>query len=435
MTASSKFDSSAQGGSTGVSRRTFLKSSAAGASLAAVPYLATLSTPAWAKKGVVKFGASLPLTGSYAQVSNFYKLGYEFWAETVGHKIVVGDRELPIEWVIYDDEFNAARTAQLTERMISTDKVDCIVGTYGTAPVLAQGAIAARYNMITIQGGAATRRVDEEIGGKTTFTLVASANVYPNLAMKFFSELNPKPKRIATISYDEAANREMADQVIQLCSELGMEHVIDIELPVSVTDLRPTVLKLKQAGEIDLLYHTGHDVPLVKLIQECAALGFNPKAILGGYLTTVPSVKEALGSNMRDLFGVAMWLPQFKYADPHFGSCQEFADKFTAYTKVEAEYHCAMAYSMPLLYEMTLRGATESNPLDNQVIRKKLQAMNGVETVWGPVSFNEQGRMASPGLPVIQWQGKDPELQVIYPENLAMAEAVYPVPAWSERSR
>src|SRR3546814_571251 len=348
---------------------------------------------------------------------------------------MVGDRELPIEWVIYDDEFNAARTAQLTERMISTDKVDCIVGTYGTAPVLAQGAIAGRYNKIIIQGGAATRRVDEKIGGKTTFTLVANASVYPNLAMKFFSELQPKPKRFATISYDEAANREMADQVIKMCGELGMEHVIDIELPVSVTDLRPTVLKLKQAGDIDVLYHTGHDVPLVKLVQECAALGFNPKAILGGYLTTVPSVKKALGSYMRDLYGIAMWLPQFKYTDPHFASCQEFADKFLASKKVEAEYHCAMSYVMPLLYELTLKGATEENPLDNQVIRKKLQAMNGVDTVWGPISFSDRGRVASAGLPVIQWQGKDPELQVVYPENLATSKAIYPVPEWSERTQ
>src|SRR3546814_18496307 len=107
---------------------------------------------------------------------------------------MVGDRELPIEWVIYDDEFNAARTAQQTERMISTDKVDCIVGTYGTAPVLAQGAIAGRYNKITIQGGAETRRADDEIGGKTTFTLVENASVYPNLAKKFFYELHTKPK-------------------------------------------------------------------------------------------------------------------------------------------------------------------------------------------------------------------------------------------------
>src|SRR3546814_13371685 len=59
--------------------------------------------------------------------------------------------------------------------------------------------------------------------------------------------------------------------------------------------------------------------------------------------------------------------------------------------KVEAEYHCAMSYVMPLLYELTLKGATEENPLDNQVIRKKLQAMNGVDTVWGPISFSDRG--------------------------------------------
>src|SRR3546814_8975040 len=109
--------------------------------------------------------------------------------------------------------------------------------------------------------------------------------------MKFFSELQPKPKRVATMSYDEAASREMADQVIKMCGELGMEHVIDIELPVSVTDIRPPVLKLKHACDIDVLYHTGHDVPLVKLVQECAALGFNPKAILGGYLTDRKSTR------------------------------------------------------------------------------------------------------------------------------------------------
>src|SRR3546814_13071497 len=73
-----------------------------------------------------------------------------------------------------------------------------------------------------------------------------------------------------------------------------------------------------------------------------------------------------------------------------------------------------------------VKGATEENPLDNQVIRKKLQAMNGVDTVWGPISFSDRGRVASAGLPVIQWQGKDPELQVVYPENLATSKAIYP---------
>src|SRR3546814_18258155 len=80
--------------------------------------------------------------------------------------------------------------------------------------------------------------------------------------MKFFSELQPKPKRFATISYDEAANREMADQVIKMCGELGMEHAIDLELPASVPDLRPTVLQLTPPGALDAPYPTAPALPL-----------------------------------------------------------------------------------------------------------------------------------------------------------------------------
>src|SRR3546814_10148168 len=104
---------------------------------------------------------------------------------------------------------------------------------------------------------------------------------------------------------------------------------------------------------------------------------------------------------MRDLYGIAMWLPQFKYTDPHFASCQEFADKFLASKKVEAEYHCAMSYVMPLLFELTLNGPTEENPLDNKVIRKKLKALNGVDTVLETISLSDRGRVASAGLSVL----------------------------------
>ena len=415
------------------SRRRFVKASI-GAGIASAAYLPLLSKPAWAQKGVVKFGCSLPLTGSYEQVSKIYRNGYEFWAETVKNKIRVGDRELPVEWVFYDDEFNPARAAQLTERLITTDKVDCIVGTYGTDSVLAQSAIARRYGRITIQAGAASRRIDEEVGGETTFTLVANANLYPKLAMEFFSKLSPKPKRIATITYDDAANKEMAAAVKQMAGQLGMEHVLDVELPVSIKDLRPTVLKLKREGNIDIVYHTGHDVPLISLMQEAAALDFNPKAILGGYLTTVPNVKKTLGDKLRDVYGVAMWLPQFKYKDQYYASCQAFNDKYQASKGVPATYHAAMSYTIPHLYELALRDARGTDPFDNKAIRAKLLAMKAVESIWGPIQFSERGRIASPGLPVIQWQGQDPQLQVVYPDNLSTAKAQYPTAPWSKRA-
>lgn len=428
-TETSTVDVTPEGGS----RRQFIKTAAAGAALSAVAYAPGLAKPAWAQRGVVKFGCSLPQSGNFEQVSKLYKAGYEFWSESVNHKVRVGDRELPVEWVFYDDEFNPARTAQLTERLITTDKVDCILGTYGTDTVLAQGAVARRYKKITIQGGAAAKRVDDEIGGDVTFTMVGSAGVYPKLAMEYLAAQNPKPRRVATITYDDAAYKEMTAAIKAMCPALGLEHVIDIELPVATQDLRPTVLKLKRERDIDLVYSTGHDVPLIKFIQECAALDFNPKAIVGGHLTTNPTVKTNLADKLQNVYGVTLWLPQFTYKDPHFASCQEFFDKFKAAKGFAPTYHCALAYTIPLLFEMAMRDGRGGDPLDNQVMRQKLVAMNNLETIWGPIKFSAKGRIESAGLPVIQWQGKDPALKVLHPAALKTGDIVYPTPPWSKR--
>lgn len=415
----------------GSTRRDFLrKASIAGGAVAAA-YLPGLGRPAWAQKGVVKFGCSLPLTGSFEQVSKLYRGGYEMWADTVGRKMRIGDHELDIEFVFYDDEFSPARTAQLTERLITTDKVDFIVGTYGTDTILAQGAVAKRYNKLTMQAGAASRRVDEEIGGTTTFTVVANADVYPKLALEYLASRTPKPKRLATLTFDDAAYKEMTESIKKQAPELGMEHVLDIENPVNVQDLRPTVLKLKREGKIDVVYFTGHDAPLIKFLQEAAALDFNPQAIVGGHLTTNPSVKSALGDKLRDTFGVTLWLPQFKYKDAYYADCQAFADKHKALRGYAPTYHSAMSYTIPMLYELAARKAGTT---DNMAVRKELLALKAEPTVWGPVTFNERGRIQSGGIPVIQWQGKDPAVQVIYPNDMATAEGVYPVPPWAKRN-
>ncbi len=416
---------------TAESRRSFIRTSAVATGAVATAFAPGLAKPAWAQKGVVKFGCSLPLTGSFEAVSKLYRAGYELWADSVKRKMRVGDHELDVEWITYDDEFNPARVAQLTERLITTDKVDFIVGTYGTDTVLAQGAVAKRYNKITMQAGAASRRVDEEIGGTTTFTLVTNAGAYPKLALEYLATRTPKPKRVATITFDEAVYKEMTAEIKDvLIPKLGLEHAIDIDHPVQVQDLRPTIIKLKREGNIDIVYFTGHDVPLIKFIQEAAALDFNPKAIIGGHLTTNPSVKSTLGDKLRDVYGVTLWLPQFKYKDDYFSSCQDFADKHRAAKGFPPTYHSAMSYTLPYLFQ---HAAGVAKTTDNAAIRKVLLDLKDFPSIWGPISFNDRGRIQSRGMPLIQWQGKDPQLQVIHPRDLSTAEGVYPVAPWNKR--
>jgi hypothetical protein len=57
-----------------------------------------------------------------------------------------------------------------------------------------------------------------------------------------------------------------------------------------------------------------------------------------------------------------------------------------------------------------------------------------MESVWGPIKFNDKGRILMPGLPVLQWQGTDPKVVVLAPADLATGKSVYPMPAFNKRS-
>ncbi|MCL4188086.1 MAG: amino acid ABC transporter substrate-binding protein [Rhodobacteraceae bacterium] len=414
-----------------VNRRSVLKG---GAALSLGAMMAPgLAAPALAQSRTVHLGCSLPLTGPYEKVSRIYKDAYEFWSETVGHKMSIGGQDYDVRWTIYDDENSAARTAQLTERLITTDNVDLIVGAYGTDTVLAQGAIARKHGRITIQAGAASQRVDEEIGGHTTFTLVGLARNYGRLAIEKLGTQEPKPRNIAIVTFDDPVYLEMAAGIEDMAQSLGIEVALKEVLPMQTQDLRPTVLKLKRLGEVDIVYNCGWDIICIKLVQEFAALDFTPKAFVGGHLTTNPVVKETLGRNLDYVMGVTFWLPQMAHSDDHFASAQEFADAFKAAKGYAPTYHAAMAYTVPYIYAHVLRDATGDTPFDPAALRAKIAALDGLPTMWGPISFNEKGRIDFPGLPVLQWQGNDPQLTVIHPDALATGTLQYPMAEFRSR--
>ena len=50
-----------------------------------------------------------------------------------------------------------------------------------------------------------------------------------------------------------------------------------------------------------------------------------------------------------------------------------------------------------------------------------------------PTAGPPAGAGATPGLPVLQWQGADPKIVVLAPEKLASGKDVYPMPAFNKR--
>ena len=400
--------------------------------------LLIVALPVAGMSAEVRIGGSLPLSGAYGKVAKMYDDGYRFWLETHDYTLYAGGRPYKIIWKLYDDEHMAETTAKLTEKLITQDKVNLIAGSYGTAEIMAQGAIAKKHGMITVQGGAASFRVNEEYPG-TIFQLVPVGDTYCRSIMAFASTLKPLPKNVAILSMDDPVYREIGAGAKKYGAKYGLVTVFEEILPMDIKDLRPVVLKMKAKGNIDFVVNTGWDAICIGLVRSASQINFNAKMWDGGHLTTNPVVKKTLGRKLEYVFGRTWWLPEMKYpgynwkrGGPKFKNSLEFAKAFKAKFGYDADYHTMLAWSVLDTYAIALQDVTADNPFDPSVVKEAVAKVNYVN-LFGPCRFSPEGRSVAKDMGVIQWQGKDPQLKIVWPLNIRNAEPKYPTPSWDKR--
>lgn len=386
----------------------------------------------------VRIGGSLPLSGAYGKVAKLYDDSYRFWLETHKYTLYVGGKPYKIVWKLYDDEHKAETTAKLTEKLITEDKVNLIVGSYGTDEVMAQAAIAKKHGMITIQGGAASFRVNEEYPG-TTFQLVPLGEAYCRSMMAFAATLKPFPKNIGVLTMDDPVYREIGAGAKKYGKQHGFDVVFEEILPMDIKDLRPTILKMKEKGNIDFVINTGWDSICIGIVENASLINFNPKLIDGAHLTTNPVVKKTLGEKFQYVYGRTFWLPEmkfpgykFKVTGQFFKDSVEFAETFKAKYGYSPTYHTLLAWSVLDTYAIALENVTASNPFDPKVVREAV-AKSDYLNFFGPCKFSPEGRPIAKDMGIIQWQGKDPQLKIVWPLEIKNAEPIYPTPPWDKR--
>src|SRR5262245_28167306 len=85
----------------------------------------------------IRIGMSLALTGAGASPSKVINTALEIWRDDINAKGGLLGR--PVELVIYDDQSSPANVPNIYTKLITVDKVDLLLGPYGTnfvAPAL-----------------------------------------------------------------------------------------------------------------------------------------------------------------------------------------------------------------------------------------------------------------------------------------------------------
>ena len=82
----------------------------------------------------MRIGYCLSLTGPVADNSRSARLAHEIWREDINRQGGLLGR--PVELVCHDDHANASLVPGIYKRLMDEDKVDLVIGGYGTNTIL-----------------------------------------------------------------------------------------------------------------------------------------------------------------------------------------------------------------------------------------------------------------------------------------------------------
>src|SRR5438093_10499223 len=153
----------------------------------------------------ILIGATLPLTGSEARIGAFYKEGYDLAFEEANQNggVSVGGKKMQVRLTLLDDTSTQATAASLADRLINSDKVQFLLGTYATNLVEAQSVVAEQNAIPYVNGGGAATAIYKR-GYKWVFGLLAPVELLAESIMKWIDAEQkaghlPNPAAIALL--------------------------------------------------------------------------------------------------------------------------------------------------------------------------------------------------------------------------------------------
>lgn len=369
--------------------------------------------------GPIKIGATLPLTGGFAETGKWVEQGYRYWAEEINNKGGLLGRK--VELTIYDDGSSPEKAVSLLERLITVDKVDLIAGGYPGTSAAAQMPVAERFKKVYVSMGGHMKSFQQ--GFKYSFGGPPLMGEWWYEGIWQWLETLPadqRPKKAAAITMNNpiglAAKTSIYDGLKRLGIELVMDEMYDLPLP----DATPLVSKAKSTGA-DMFLANGSFADGVQTIRAMKALDYNPKIIVQAIGTLVPGWITELGEDGNYVFsGTAM---HDKLPFPGVAELNKVAQE--RFKLPSSPQYFLFGYCWMQTLQKGVEGA---GSLDQDAIANYLRT-HEIQTIGGKFKFDEKGLPAPYSYATQIINGR---AELIWPKEVRTAEPVYPKPAWKK---
>jgi branched-chain amino acid transport system substrate-binding protein len=376
-------------------RREFLLGSGGLMMAAAMPALGQMpSSPP------IRVGGTLPLTGPLASVGIIHKISGEVFVEGINKRGGLLGRK--VEWVLLDDQSQPANARTLYERLITSEKVDLVMGPYGTGAILAAMGVAQRFNKLFIQASLG----DPSLAPYEMQFPALPLGPDPRIAdtevvLDAYASLNSPPKTIAFVTSKFPSALDLAKGGMEVAEKRGLKNVLTLEYEFGTRDFGGIAARIKYANP-DLLWSGAIGMEATQLLDAMKRIDYLPKRHF--YLFPAPG-PTAANANAKGLTSLT-WFEDHEPFKRNVGATELIA----AYTQRAkeaglpypvAEYQAASTYAAWQMLEAAARGAVR---IDDKAMAAWLKA-NKVDTVLGTRSFEGKLNSSAPDTKLKQVQG------------------------------
>jgi len=360
-----------------IRRRTVLLGSGGMMLAAALPAFA--QAPAGAP---VRVGGTLPLTGPLASVGAIHKIAAEVFIDSINKRGGLLGRKL--EFVLLDDQSQPANARTLYERLITAEKVDLLMGPYGTGSIIASMGVAQRFGKLFIQSSLG----DPSLAPYELQFPALPLGPDPRLAdtevvLDAYASLPSPPKTVAFVTSKFPSALDLAKGGQEVAQKRGLKNVMTLEYEFGTRDFGGIAARIKDANP-DLLWSGAIGMEAVQLLDAMKRIDYLPKRHFHLFPAPGPTAAHPNAYGLTSL----TWFENHEPFTQNTGAA-EFVVAYGQRAKDAglpypvAEYQAASEFAAWQMLEAAAKGAGR---IDDKAMAAWLKT-NKVQTVLGTRSF------------------------------------------------
>lgn len=346
--------------------------------------LGLAAAPVQAQSGPIRVGSTLALTGPLSATALVHKLVGEIYVEDLNARGGLLGRK--VEWIVKDDQSKPDVARTLYEQLITSDKVDLLMGPYATGAILSAMGVAQRHNKMLISH---TMGIPSLAKYDMHFPAWAvgpdPATTVPNTLFDALAALPKPPKTFALVTSKFPSVHFLSLGAREVAKKRGLQEVLFLEWEFGNRDFGPIAARVKDAKP-DFVFVGDIGLEGNMLLEAMKKLDYEPPLHFHLYpapgpMATAPETKTAISVTIFEEH------PPFTDDPVAAKFVKTFNERAKAagfpYTKVEVQ--AAASFTAWQLLEAS---AVATKSLDDKKMADWLKT-NKVKTIQGTLRFDK----------------------------------------------